>query len=210
VIDALGQEKAKLDRSRESEVARLQSQIAEATARIAGLEAELAAATDRSERLQAQNSEPVGEMERIEGAIRSVKSECARLRGEIDQNGPMIPFEHVHLQIAQMEEERRKTIEKRRQELQVRLDAATGNRDRLKRELDRRLEIIEELNQKVIDLTHQAAETKAEAEREMQTMKRNHQAEVRTLREKLNAEFEATLEVQQQKMRAAVDQIRRS
>jgi hypothetical protein len=31
------------------------------------------------------------------------------------------------------------------QELQARLDAATGNRDRLRRQLDRRLEIIEEL-----------------------------------------------------------------
>jgi chromosome segregation ATPase len=210
VIDALAQEKAKLDRSRESEIAQLQPQIVEATARIDGLGAHIAAATARAEALQTENTGLVGEMERIESAIRSVRAECARLRAQIDNNGPMIPFEHVHLQIAQMEEERRRTIEKRRQELQTRLDAATGSRDRMKRELDRRLEIIEELNQKVIDLTHQAAEAKEEAEREMQTMKRAHQTEVRALREKLNAELEAALEVQQQKMRAAVDQVRRS
>jgi hypothetical protein len=46
----------------------------------------------------------------------------------------------------------------------------------LRWELDRRLEIIEELKQKGVDLTHQVAETKAEAEREMQTMERLHQA----------------------------------
>jgi hypothetical protein len=57
-------------------------------------------------------------------------------------------------------------------EFQARLDAATGNRDRLRRELDRRLETIEELKQKVVDPVHQVSETKAEAEKEIQRMKR--------------------------------------
>jgi predicted nucleic acid-binding Zn-ribbon protein len=61
-------------------------------------------------------------------------------------------------------------------ELQARHDAVTDNRDRLRRELDRRLTIIKELKQKVVDLRHQMAETKAEAERKMQTLKRTHQA----------------------------------
>jgi hypothetical protein len=38
------------------------------------------------------------------------------------------------------------------EELQTRLGAAMGSRDRLRRELDRRLEIIEEPKQKVVDL----------------------------------------------------------
>jgi hypothetical protein len=37
-------------------------------------------------------------------------------------------------------------------ELQAMLDAATGNCNRLRRELDRRLEVIEEQKQKVVDL----------------------------------------------------------
>jgi hypothetical protein len=37
------------------------------------------------------------------------------------------------------------------QELEARPDPATGNRDRLSRKLDRRLEIIEELKQKVVN-----------------------------------------------------------
>jgi hypothetical protein len=40
------------------------------------------------------------------------------------------------------------------QELQARLDAATGNHDRLRQELDRRLEIIKEVKQKVVDLSN--------------------------------------------------------
>jgi hypothetical protein len=40
----------------------------------------------------------------------------------------------------------------RMQEPQVRLDAATGDRDPLRRELDQRLEIIEQLKQKVVNL----------------------------------------------------------
>jgi hypothetical protein len=35
---------------------------------------------------------------------------------------------------------------------QARLDAATGNRDRLRRKSDQRLEITEELKQNVVDL----------------------------------------------------------
>jgi hypothetical protein len=62
------------------------------------------------------------------------------------------------------------------QDLQARLDAATGNRDRLRRELDWRLEIIEELKQKVVDLMHYVAETKVEADKEMQMMTRSYQA----------------------------------
>jgi hypothetical protein len=73
------------------------------------------------------------------------------------------------------------------QELEMKLDAATANRDQLRRKLDRRLEIIEELKQKVvdlytcrrIDLRHQVPETKAEAEREIQTMKRTHETKWR-------------------------------
>jgi hypothetical protein len=60
----------------------------------------------------------------------------------------------------------------RMQELQTRLDAGTGNRDRLRGKLDRRLEIIEALKQKAVDgwtcrlinLKHETAETKAETE----------------------------------------------
>jgi hypothetical protein len=40
----------------------------------------------------------------------------------------------------------------RMQELHARVDAAKGNRNRLTRELDQRLEIIEELKHKVVDL----------------------------------------------------------
>jgi hypothetical protein len=38
-------------------------------------------------------------------------------------------------------------------ELQARLDAATGNRDQVRRELDRRLQTIDELKQKVVYLS---------------------------------------------------------
>jgi hypothetical protein len=38
------------------------------------------------------------------------------------------------------------------QELQATLDAATGNHDQLRLELDRKLEIIEDLKRKVVDL----------------------------------------------------------
>jgi hypothetical protein len=40
----------------------------------------------------------------------------------------------------------------RMQELQARLNGALGNHNRLRWELDRRLEIIEELKQRVVDL----------------------------------------------------------
>jgi predicted nucleic acid-binding Zn-ribbon protein len=62
------------------------------------------------------------------------------------------------------------------QESEARLEAATRNCDWLRRELDRRPEIIEELKQKVVDLTHHVAETKAEAEKEMQAIKSTHHA----------------------------------
>jgi predicted nuclease with TOPRIM domain len=103
-----------------------------------------------------------------------------------------------------MEEKRRKTLEKRRAELQLKLDTTIKHKDSLESELTRRVAIIEELNQKVIDLTHQAANAKSDAEREIQQLKRNHVTEVKALRERLNAELEAALEEQMSRMKQAV------
>jgi hypothetical protein len=61
----------------------------------------------------------------------------------------------------------------RTQELQARLDAATGNRGRLTRELEARdVQGPKGEGRKFIDLTHHVSETKGEGEMEMQTMKR--------------------------------------
>ena len=209
-IEEMQVEKRKMERARDSEIAKLKSSIESSEARIRELESELDRSVRESEQLQAENVTLTEEMDKIEAAIKGMRADCANLRRQIEQNGPMIPFEHVKTRIAQMEEKKRDTIAKRKAELDAKFDQDVEHRNGLEEELRRRLQIIEELNQKVNDLTQQAVDAKANTEREIQRLKRTHQREVAELRERLNSELESTLEEQRRRMTSAAELARKS
>jgi chromosome segregation ATPase len=208
VIESVHREKQKLERHRDTEIGKFESVIAAGSGQLGSLESELEASTRESEELQAENTKLNCEMEGIENSIRSVRQECGEMRAQLEANGPQIPYEHVRLRIGQMEEKRRRILEKRRKELEGKLEATHRQREMLEAELGRRVGIIEELNAKVNSLTHQAANAKSEAEREVQQLKRTHGNEVRLLGERLSGELEAALAEQSARMRSAVAQAR--
>jgi chromosome segregation ATPase len=208
IIENMLHEKRKMEQQRDSEIGGLRSQIDDGNIQIEKLSAQLDQSTKRSEVLQEENVRLVAELDTIEGAVRSVRTDCAKLREHIDQNGPVIPYEQVRARIGQMEERRRELLQKRETELQGKLDSAVGHKDYLKEELRRRLEIIEQLNKKVNDLTHQATEAKSQADKEIQQLKKNHQLEVKKLRERLKDELEAALAQQRRRILSAVPDAR--
>jgi aminoglycoside phosphotransferase family enzyme len=142
MIENVLQEKRIMERNRASEIARFKSQIKESQAEIDKLTNQLDQSTARSEELQDENMRLIAELDEIETAIRSVRSDYTQLRDQIDQNGPLVPYEHVRLRTGQMEERRRELLQKREAELQGKLDSAISHRDYLNEELRRRLEIM--------------------------------------------------------------------
>lgn len=204
-IEDMQIEKRKMERARDTEIAKLKTSIETSEARIAELETELDQSVRESEALQEENVRLTAEMDKIEAAIKGMRTDCANLRRQIEQNGPMIPFEHVKMRIAQMEEKKRDTIARRKAELQEKYEQDVEHRNNLEEELKRRLQIIEELNEKVNELTQQAVDAKTNTEREIQRLKRVHQRDVAELRERLNSELESTLEEQRRRMTSAAE-----